>query len=111
MKIPVPINPTELKKYNDIWNQRGRNRIETFNEMKKKFPPVLDKWYQRHFSNPQEFFSARNFYTRSTAIMSVIGYFFGLGDRHLENILVNTETGELTHIDFNSMFNASENLT
>merc|ERR1719245_1067739 len=28
----------------------------------------------------------------------------GLGDRHLENIMLNTKTGEILHVDFNSLF-------
>lgn len=110
MKIVIPAQTKEFKVLFNMWQEKGRDKIKLLHELKKKFPPVLNKWYQRHFLNPQAFFSARNFYTRSTAIMSVIGYFFGLGDRHLENILVNTETGELTHVDFNSMFNANEKL-
>lgn len=32
---------------------------------------------------------------RSTAVMSMIGYIIGLGDRHLDNVLVNFVTGEV----------------
>ena len=34
-------------------------------------------------------------YARSTAVMSMIGYIIGLGDRHLDNILVDLVTGEV----------------
>ena len=40
--------------------------------------------------------------------MSVMGYLLGLGDRHLENINVDTTTGETFHVDMNSLFNISE---
>ena len=36
--------------------------------------------------------------------MSMVGYCIGLGDRHLENIMLNTKTGEILHVDFNSLF-------
>ena len=42
-------------------------------------------------------------FSDSTAVMSMIGYVLGLGDRHLENMLLHT-TGELVHIDFNICF-------
>lgn len=41
---------------------------------------------------------------RSMAIMSVLGYVLGVGDRHLDNILLCQETGEALHIDFNVCF-------
>lgn len=35
----------------------------------------------------------------------MIGYIMGLGDRHCENILLDTCTGETVHVDFNCLFN------
>lgn len=34
-------------------------------------------------------------YAVSTAVMSIIGYIIGLGDRHLDNVLVNLTSGEV----------------
>lgn len=34
-------------------------------------------------------------YSTSLAVMSVIGYIIGLGDRHLDNVLVHLSTGEV----------------
>lgn len=36
--------------------------------------------------------------------MSVVGYVIGLGDRHLDNILLDFNTGEVVHIDYNVCF-------
>jgi PI-3-kinase-related kinase SMG-1 len=41
-------------------------------------------------------------YARSAAVMSIVGYVIGLGDRHLDNILLDMGTGELVHIDFSA---------
>lgn len=30
----------------------------------------------------------------------MIGYILGLGDRHVQNILIDTSTAEVIHIDF-----------
>lgn len=37
-------------------------------------------------------------YSRSTAVMSMIGYIIGLGDRHLDNVLVDLATGEVCFV-------------
>eukprot|EP00898_Chlorokybus_atmophyticus_P001833 jgi/Chlat1/2650/Chrsp178S02490 len=43
-------------------------------------------------------------YARSAAVMSMIGYILGLGDRHLDNILLEASSGDLVHIDYNICF-------
>jgi hypothetical protein len=47
---------------------------------------------------------------QSMAMMSIIGYVLGLGDRHLGNILLMGSTGELAHIDYNVIFGRGETL-
>lgn len=42
-------------------------------------------------------------FIKSVAISCVLSYILGLGDRHLENIIV-TNNGELLHIDFGFLF-------
>lgn len=37
--------------------------------------------------------------------MSMVGYVLGLGDRHTENILFDSTTGGLVHVDFSCVFN------
>ncbi len=43
-------------------------------------------------------------YTASMAAMSMVGYVIGLGDRHLDNILLDMRRGDLLHIDLNVCF-------
>ena len=50
-------------------------------------------------------YAARNSYARTCAVMSMIGYLLGLGDRHGENILFDMSNGDLVHVDFNCLFN------
>ncbi|KAG2387377.1 hypothetical protein C9374_001709 [Naegleria lovaniensis] len=71
---------------------------------------------QRHvLFNPTQtsinssFESQRNFII-STACMSAIGYVVGLGDRHLDNILIDSFTSEVIHIDYQICFNQGLNL-
>mmetsp|Transcript_11561 Transcript_11561/g.42284 ORF Transcript_11561/g.42284 Transcript_11561/m.42284 type:complete len:2481 (+) Transcript_11561:259-7701(+) len=46
----------------------------------------------------------RTNYTRSLAVMSMVGYLLGLGDRHPSNLLVDRLSGRVTHIDFGDCF-------
>ncbi|KAH8290014.1 hypothetical protein KR044_000048, partial [Drosophila immigrans] len=49
-------------------------------------------------------------YTSCMAVMSVIGYVIGLGDRHLDNVLINLSSGDLVHIDYNVCFEKGRTL-
>jgi hypothetical protein len=46
-------------------------------------------------------------FTATTALMSMIGYVIGLGDRHPSNIMVQRETGTVVHIDFGESFEST----
>jgi serine/threonine-protein kinase ATR len=48
---------------------------------------------------------ARLAFTRTTAVMSMVGYLLGLGDRHGENVLIDTCNGDTVHVDLNCLFN------
>jgi cell cycle checkpoint protein MEC1 len=99
-----------LSRLFDKWKITN-DKIEFFREMKTKFPPCLGDWYLEHFLSCQCYFRARQNYVKSVAIMSIIGYMIGLGDRHLENILIDMHSGEMVHVDFNCIFNSGEDLT
>lgn len=73
-----------------------------------RHPPVLYEWFLRTFPDPTSWYSSRSAYCRSTAVMSMVGYILGLGDRHGENILFDSFTGECVHVDFNCLFNKGE---
>ena len=45
----------------------------------------------------------RRQYTHSMATMSMVGYILGLGDRHLNNLMI-VNTGAVAHIDFGDCF-------
>ncbi|PYH97770.1 hypothetical protein BO71DRAFT_346316, partial [Aspergillus ellipticus CBS 707.79] len=69
-----------------------------------RFPPVLYEWFIEMFPEAGAWFAARLRYTRSCAVMSMVGYVLGLGDRHGENILFEEGTGGVLHVDFNCLF-------
>lgn len=49
-------------------------------------------------------------YSGSVAAMSMIGHIMGLGDRHLDNILVDFCSGDIVHIDYNVCFDKGHRL-
>uniref|UniRef100_A0A2P2LS66 non-specific serine/threonine protein kinase n=2 Tax=Rhizophora mucronata TaxID=61149 RepID=A0A2P2LS66_RHIMU len=49
-------------------------------------------------------------YSGSLAAMSMVGHILGLGDRHLDNILVDFCSGDIVHIDYNVCFDKGQRL-
>ncbi|CAG7725809.1 unnamed protein product [Allacma fusca] len=49
-------------------------------------------------------FDRRTNYTRSLAVMSMVGYVLGLGDRHPSNLMLDRQSGKIVHIDFGDCF-------
>ena len=50
--------------------------------------------------NAEVWHNRRVKYTTSLAVMSMIGYILGLGDRHPSNLMVERTSGQVVHIDF-----------
>ncbi|XP_047338055.1 serine/threonine-protein kinase SMG1-like [Impatiens glandulifera] len=49
-------------------------------------------------------------YSRTVATMSMVGHILGLGDRHLDNILIDFSSGDIVHIDYNVCFDKGHRL-
>ena len=76
-----------------------------FDELVRETPgDLLAKELWCNAATPATWWSVSQTYARSTAVMSIIGYVIGLGDRHLDNVLVALDTGEVAHIDYNVCF-------
>lgn len=43
-------------------------------------------------------------FTMDCGVSSAVGYLLGIGDRHLDNILVDLHHGKLIHVDFSILF-------
>eukprot|EP00741_Cyanophora_paradoxa_P013830 tig00020710_g13350.t1 len=54
--------------------------------------------------NAEVWLDRRTNYTRSLAVMSMVGYILGLGDRHPSNLMLHRHTGKILHIDFGDCF-------
>jgi serine/threonine-protein kinase ATR len=81
------------------------NRLHIFtDQIISKFPPAFHEWFVEMFPELDTWFAARLRYTRSCAVMSIVGHVLGLGDRHGENILFEEGNGGTFHVDFNCLF-------
>eukprot|EP00879_Flechtneria_rotunda_P006639 GHRR01006978.1.p1 GENE.GHRR01006978.1~~GHRR01006978.1.p1 ORF type:complete len:1878 (+),score=874.03 GHRR01006978.1:131-5635(+) len=61
-------------------------------------------------ASPAGWWSSLQTFTASAAAGSVVGWLLGLGDRHLDNLLLDYDTGELLHIDFSVCFDKGAGL-
>uniref|UniRef100_A0A3B3UHQ1 Serine-protein kinase ATM n=1 Tax=Poecilia latipinna TaxID=48699 RepID=A0A3B3UHQ1_9TELE len=82
----------------DAQRQGFDEKLEAYSEVCRKFRPVFRYFCMERFLDPAVWMEKRLAYTRSVATSS-IGYIVGLGDRHIQNILIDEQTAELVHID------------
>ena len=89
-----------------LYDQQGaQGEAEIFkNKVLPMFPPVFHRWFLNTFSEPAAWFRARMAYAHTTAVWSMVGHIVGLGDRHGENILFDSTTGDCVHVDFSCLF-------
>ncbi|KAF9364732.1 hypothetical protein BGX34_000626 [Mortierella sp. NVP85] len=79
--------------------------LDLYHEMASETPAyLLEREIWSSSPTPAEWWRKSVRLARSTAVMSMIGYVIGLGDRHLDNILIDFASGDLVHIDYNVCF-------
>lgn len=92
---------------NEIGNVAQKSietRVQMFRQVTAKFQPVMRHFFTERFTDPDDWFVRRLAYTRSTAAISILGHVLGLGDRHGHNILLDSKSGEVVHIDLGVAF-------
>ena len=81
------------------------NKVEIFrNALDRTVGEDLQKVLWLKSQNSEVWLDRRTNYTRSLAVMSMVGYILGLGDRHPSNIMLERQTGKIVHIDFGDCF-------
>lgn len=86
----------------------SETKTKVFNEICKNIKPVFHQFFYEHFKSPGMVFERRFAYTISVAVSSMIGHILGIGDRHVQNILIDVKTAEVIHIDFGVAFEAGK---
>ncbi|KAM7399540.1 hypothetical protein PAMP_018806 [Pampus punctatissimus] len=80
------------------------DKLQAYREVCRNFRPVFRYFCMERFLDPAVWMEKRLAYTRSVATSSIVGYIVGLGDRHIQNILIDEQTAELVHIDLGVAF-------
>jgi serine/threonine-protein kinase ATR len=99
----------ELKKFASIKDKAILKDVYV-NQLLPKFPAVFGEWFMKTFSDPISWYSSIQSFSRTAAVMSIVGYIVGLGDRHGENILIDYVNGDVVHVDFSHLFNKGSTL-
>ncbi|CAM6130085.1 unnamed protein product [Calypogeia fissa] len=85
-------------------------KVEVFEHALEKTPGNdLAKVLWLKSRSSEVWLDRRTNYTRSLAVMSMVGYLLGLGDRHPSNLMLDRYSGKILHIDFGDCFEASMN--
>lgn len=80
-------------------------KVEVFEyALEKSTGDDLSKLLWLKSPSSEVWFDRRTNYTRSLAVMSMVGYILGLGDRHPSNLMLDRLSGKILHIDFGDCF-------
>ena len=87
------------------------NKISTaWDEIMIITKDVLWECLRERFPTAEAMFNCRTKFIYSYAAWCIIGYFIGLGDRHWDNIMLHSNTGEVSHVDFDLIFESGKKL-
>ena len=104
-KIPK-VERNTLIKYNPLFeSSKFLSKIDSFFYVMENTTDIdLQQIIWLKSKDCESWFIRTTNYSRSLAVMSIVGYILGLGDRHLNNLLMNRKTGKIVHIDFSDCF-------
>ncbi|XP_050514722.1 serine/threonine-protein kinase SMG1 [Diabrotica virgifera virgifera] len=119
------LRPSELfyNKLNPLLQEHGIKNIDNRKEwplstlkqvltelMNETPSDLLSREFWCNSVSPDVWWQVIKRYSYSIAVMSIIGYIIGLGDRHLDNMLVDLTSGDVVHIDYNVCFEKGKTL-
>ncbi|ORY77398.1 hypothetical protein BCR37DRAFT_410859 [Protomyces lactucae-debilis] len=96
------------EKMRDVVDRSKAQRIEAYGAIMEHVKPVMRHVFVEWHAAAERWFATQLAYTRSTAAMSILGWILGLGDRHLSNIMIDRNSGDIVHIDLGICFEAGK---
>lgn len=88
----------------DVQAKSNSERLKAYMKITGSIEPQLRNFFFEYFQDYNEWFEAKSSYSKGVATNSIVGYILGLGDRHLNNILLDFKSGEPIHIDLGIAF-------
>lgn len=85
-------------------NKTHEEKLRIFTKICRNIRPVFHKFFEMMFPQPALWYEKRRAYVHSVATSSMCGYVLGIGDRHVNNILIDKNTAEVIHIDFGNYY-------
>lgn len=95
---------TMLKQTREKHGGKTEAMVKAFQSICERTQPVMRHYFTEKHKTPITWFAMRLNYTRSVATTSIVGHILGLGDRHVQNILIDDGSGEVVHIDLGIAF-------
>ncbi|XP_007947257.1 DNA-dependent protein kinase catalytic subunit [Orycteropus afer afer] len=90
---------------------KGASRTETITSFRKRESRMPGNLLKRAFlkmsTGPEAFLALRSHFASSHAVVCISHWILGIGDRHLNNFMVNMETGGVIGIDFGHAFGSA----
>ncbi|XP_014836896.1 PREDICTED: DNA-dependent protein kinase catalytic subunit [Poecilia mexicana] len=84
------------------------NAVGNFLKVLQHVPSdLLKRAFLKMCNGPEAFLSLRSHFITSHALLCVSHWVLGIGDRHLSNFMINTETGGMIGIDFGHAFGSA----
>jgi serine/threonine-protein kinase mTOR len=107
-RVPLNMENREMQKIAiDYDILTGMQKVEVFIEALSRTNGNGNDLYEilwMKSTNSEEWLERRTRFTRSLAVMSMVGYILGLGDRHPSNLMLDKLSGRILHIDFGDCF-------
>lgn len=112
-KIPLNMENKEMLQLAQDYDQLTvMQKVEVFTEALKRTVGQGNDLYEILWLkslNSEEWLDRRTKFTRSQAVMCMVGYILGLGDRHPSNLMLDKVSGRILHIDFGDCFEVAMN--
>ncbi|XP_061821672.2 DNA-dependent protein kinase catalytic subunit isoform X1 [Nerophis lumbriciformis] len=104
-KSDAPITKLYLLTYTKA---ERSDTISNFSKVLQYAPSdLLKRAFLKMCNSPEAFLSLRSHFISSHALLCVSHWVLGIGDRHLSNFMINTETGGMIGIDFGHAFGSA----
>ncbi|XP_051572291.1 DNA-dependent protein kinase catalytic subunit-like isoform X3 [Myxocyprinus asiaticus] len=98
-----------IRRYAELYKKAKRaDTVNNFKRIEQMVPDDLLKCaFVRMSTTPEAFLSLRSHFISTHAVLCISHWILGIGDRHLSNFMINTETGGMIGIDFGHAFGSA----